>query len=333
MSTPSVLISDPRGFNTQRVPVNGADRSWVVNGSGTASVEVLSETLIDYNLNGELRGSWLVIEDDDAGTWGGKIGDVQPNGDSTTEIAASDWKSMFEKVRIPRRNRPLYGMPGTLSLEAITMAFRQHGTPIQVRSADDIGLPVALPLDGGDLRQAIDSMADESGQEWWIDDDTMAYQWGIKGLDLTGSVQFIEGKHISDWRLPQSIDPVVNDLEAFPINDRYQAMQTLIVENAASIAAVGRRQGSMGIPGGSHAVHIRSRAIGAVNGLASLGNAIEFDLLNIDGAFASFRHGDTVCVLLTSISVQVTCRIMGRSLGDNRVMGCSGIVVDRRALA
>jgi hypothetical protein len=329
----TVLISDPAGFNTQRVPVTGVSVSWVVNGSGSCSAEVLSSDLIANGLNDELRGHEIEVENDISGHWGGVITDVQPNGDGTTEIAATDWKAKFDALRIPKRNRALYGPAGTLALQVITESVRQYGTPITVRTADDLGLPVSLPLDGGDLLTTLDALANESGQEWWIDAETKALRWGTKGTDLTGTVQVVEGRHISNWRFPQSIAPVINDLQAFPLNDRARFNQTINVENTASIAAVGRRQGSVGIEGGSRGAHIRNRAIATVNELAALGLAIEFDLLNIDDTFASFREGDTICVLLPTISVQLTVRIMGRSLDDSAVMGCSGIVTERRALA
>lgn len=329
----SVLISDPAGFTTQRVPVNGVSRSWAVGSSGSLSAEALSRDLVTYGLNDELRGHWIVVDDDDAGPWGGVINNCQPNGDGTTEIAASDWTALFELRRMPRRSRPLFGPAGTLALVAIAETVRQFGTPVIDRFADDIDLPVSFDFDGSDLRSALDSMADETGQEWWIEHDTQAFHWGIQGSDLTGTVQLIEGRHIADWRAPTSSDPVVNDLEAFPTNDRYQMRQTIRVENPASIAAIGRRQDSRGIPGGSHGIHIRNRAIGLVNELAQQGAAIEMDVLNVDRAFAQFREGDVICVLLPSVSEQLTARIMARSLDDNRVMSVSAIVLTRRVLS
>ena len=331
--TPTVLISDPAGFNTQRVPVTGVSCSWAVEGTGSLSAEVKSSDLVTYGLNDELRGHRIVIEDDDAGTWSGKISDVQPNGDGTTEIAAGDNKTHFEAIRLPKRSRALYGPAGTVALQAITESTRRHGTPIKVRTADDFGLSVALDLDGSDLRNALDSIANESGQEWWIDPDTFELRWGIKGYDLTNSVQLIEGKHIADWRAPTSLDPVINDLEAFPTSDYAAMRQTVRVENGASIAAVGLRQDSQGIAAGTHGIHIRSRAIGLVNELAQLGQSLEFDVLNVDRVWADYREGDTVCVLLPSISVQLTARIMARSLDESRVMSVSADVISRRLVA
>lgn len=330
--TPTVLISDTAGFRTKRIPVTGVTRSWTVLGSGSLSAEILSADLVTAGLHDELRGHWIVCYDDDAGTWGGIVTDTQANGDGTTEVAATDWKASFAARRMPKRNRPLHGPAGTLALVAITETVRRHGTPITVRTADDIGPARSFDLNGGDLLSALDSLANESGQEWWVDPDTMAMHWGIKGRDKTGTVQLIAGRHISEWRLPSSIGPVVNDLEAFPLNDRYQVFQTIQVENAASIAAIGRRQGSAGIPGGSHAVHIRPAALALVDELAALGQAIECDVVNVDDCFQWFREGDTVCMLLPSASVQLTVRVMTRSLGDDRVMGVSGIVTNRRAI-
>jgi hypothetical protein len=193
----TVLISDPAGFNTQRVPVNGVSWSLSIGQSGSLSAEVRSSDLVAYGLNGELRGHWIVCQHDDAGPWGGVIGDVQPNGDGTTEIAAESWESLFNATRMPKRSRPYFGPAGSVALNIITDSTRRHGTPIVERTADDLGLPVSLDLDGGDLRAALDSMADETGQEWWVDPETMAFHWGIRGRDLTGTVQLIEGRHLT----------------------------------------------------------------------------------------------------------------------------------------
>lgn len=329
----SVLISDPAGFNVQRVPVNGVSRSWSVTGSGTLSAEALSADLIALGLNDELRGHRITVLHDDAGTWSGIVSDPQPNGDGTTEIGATDLKALFGPVRLPRRSRSRYGPAGTLAQLAITESTRIIGTPVQDRSADDLGLSVALDFDGGYLRAKLDAMADETGQDWWIDPDTLAFRWGTRGQDRTATVCLIEGKHITDWRAPDALEPIVNDLEAFPTSDKAAIRQTVRTENAASIAAVGRRQGSEGIASGTHGIHIRSRAVGLVDELAQAGRSIEFDLVNIDRCFADFREGDTVLVLLPSISVRATVRILARSLDESGVMSLSGIVTARQVVA
>jgi hypothetical protein len=332
--TPAVFISDPAGFNTQRVPVNGAPaRSWVVDGAGSLSAECVSPDLVRLGLNDELRGHRIVCLDDDAGTWSGVITDVQPNGDGTTEIAAEDNRFLFSGTRIPRKQRPLHGWPGSVALTLIAESTRRHGTVVQERYADDIGLPVTMNLDGSDLRDALDRMASESAREWWIDPDALILYWGVKGTDKTGTVQLIESRHITDWRAPTSIAPVINDLEGYPLNDRASIRQSVVVEDAASIAAVGRRQGSIGIAGGPYASHIRSAALGLVEQTAQLGHAIELSVVNVDGCFGRFREGDTICVLLPSVSHQLTVRIMARALDDSGVMSVSGIVTGRRVAA
>jgi len=48
----TVLISDPAGFNTQRIPVNGVSWSTAIGQSGTLSAEVRSSDLVAYGLNG-----------------------------------------------------------------------------------------------------------------------------------------------------------------------------------------------------------------------------------------------------------------------------------------
>lgn len=329
----TILISEPDGRNTRRIPINGVSRSWSVDRPGTLSVETMSAALIREQLHGELRGHRILYQHDDAGTWGGVISDVTPAWDGTTEITAADLRMLFDKMRLPRRTEPVTGPAGSLSLMAITEATRLHGSPVVDRFATDMGTPILLDFDGGELRPKLDSMAAESGQEWWIDPDTLYFHWGIKGRDLTGSVQLIAPRHIATWQAPESIDPVVNDLEAFPINDRASALQTMIAEVQESITAIGRRQASEGIFGGATAIQIRTAAIERAQELAAMGRAIDMDVLNTDRCWGWFREGDTVCVLLPSNSSRLIVRIMARSVDDRHsVMNVSGIVLERRAM-
>lgn len=328
----SILISDPFGFNARRVPVTGAARSWVLNGRGSASVEAISSDLVWAGLTGELRGHWIEIDDDDAGLWSGVISESQPNGDGTTELSAEDHRAQFNAIRTPTRSRPLRGPAGTLALTIISESTRTIGTRIRERSADDLGQSVSLNLDGGDLRGALDNLADISRQEWWIIPDTLAFRWGIKGSDLTGTVCLIEGRHLSDWRAPETIDPVYNDLRAVPSNNRAGRFDSVFVEDGASIAAVGIRQNQISIDSGSYGVHIKAAALGLLAEAVAAGRAIECSVVNVDRCFASFVEGDTITILLASPGVRATVRVLARSLDETGVMQISGIVLEREVL-
>lgn len=331
--TNTAIISDPFGFNAKRVPTNGAARSWVVNGRGSASIELLNSDLVRLGLNDELRGHWVEIDDDDAGLWGGIITDAQANGDGTSEIAAEDYRALFNAIRTPTRARAMRGPAGTLALALVSESTRSIGTRVRARTADDLGTSFDLSLTGNDLRAELDSLADISGQEWWIKPDTLAMRWGRKGSDKTGRVQLIEGRHFTDWRLPETIEPIYNDIRAIPSNSRASLFDSIFVEDAESIAAVGVRQQTITIERGSYGIHIRATALAALAEAVASGRSIEGSVLNVDRCFASFAEGDTISILLASVSARVYVRVLARSLDERNVMQISGKVVSREVLA
>jgi hypothetical protein len=329
----TVIISDPFGGNSVRVPVNDVSRSWSVESSGSLSCQVMSDDLIAAGLNSQPIGYWIEIDHDDAGYWGGEISDVQPSGDGTTEIAAEDWTALFAGRQVPNSGVDVTGPAGSIAWRLLTESTRIYGTPITTWHIDDLSNPLTVSLNGGDLRGALNTLARESGQDWWIDSETLELYWGYRGTDLTGSIQLCEPRHILDWRAPRSLPPIVNVLEAFPLDATDQRMQTIVVQDATSIGAVGVRQGSAGFSGGLYGADIRPAAEGLVSQLSKLGHSIELEISNIDRCWSWFREGDTICALLPTDSTRATMRIMARAISDRQdVMSVSGVVTDWQVL-
>ena len=329
----TILIADPGGRNEQRLPTNGITRSWAVEQSGTLSAELLTDTLVRAGLTAP-KGMWVRVEANDVGTWAGEVQEAQPNGDGTTELTATDWRILFAARRLSRLSRlarPLFGSPGTLALAALADAEKHGPVWVRDRTADETGLPVELRLDGQSLGDALNALASGSGEEWRIDPDTLAFTWGRTGVDRSGNRQLVAPRHIVEYRLPDSVAPVVNDLIVYPLHDRDDTRRAVRVEDTASIAAVGRRQDEAALGNPGSVIALRPAAQALVEQLAKRGQTIELRLVNVDRCFGWFREGDTIECLLPRNNQQVTVRIMARSLSEpDNVMDVSGIVLDRR---
>lgn len=331
----TVIISEPQGTNSVRIPVNQLRCSWGLGRSGTLSTDVLSSTLVRQRLNGELVGHWIDYLDDDAGRWFGQITNVQPLGDGTTEIGAEDMSSLLAGRLLPRIDHEITGPAGVVARQLYGHATREYKVPITELDIAEYGPNMTAQLDGSDLLSKFDGLARDADQDWWIeksDAGVMSLHWGYHGTDLSGSVQLCAPRHVCDYRKPRSIDPIVNVLTAYPLDAENQQLQTIVVTNPESIADVGVIQGSAAIESGTTGASIRPEAQGLVDRMAGLGHALEMQVMNIDRCWAWFREGDTICVLLPQESGRAVVRITARSIdNEHDVMDVAATVLQWEA--
>jgi hypothetical protein len=328
----TVIISDEGGRNPRRIKTNGCDRSWSIESSGTLSCEVLTADLVKHGLM-RPKSKWVFVEDNDAGSWAGVISDSNAKADGTTEIAAIDWKgSLFDKRSLPKQSRPHYGPAGALALMAIRASEQELHLWAEDRTAEETGDPVQLQFDGQDLLDGLESLRSASGQEYDIDPDTMAFHWGPMGRDKTNTVQLVAPRHIVDFTVPDSLDPVVNWLKATASGNSAIRAQSITAVNLESMADVGIRMGRETLDGALAASALKRVAQSRVDQLAAQGATLECRIVNRDAddrCFGWFRHGDTICALIPQISSQLDIRIMARSLSDDdQVMSVSAIITN-----
>jgi hypothetical protein len=327
-----LTISDIGGRNPRTIKSNGADRSWSVNDGGTLSAEVVTADLIANDLT-RPKGAWITVEDTDLGTWSGQISDSNAHADGTTEIAAQEWKvAAFAKRLMPKRVRGLYGPAGSLALMGIAATEQQQHLWVADRTAEDGGVPVQAQMDGQELLDYLDSLRSASGQEYAVDHDTMAFHWGPVGRDRTNSVQLVAPRHIVDFSVPDSLDPLVNWLKVTTDRDDVPVPQSVAAVNVASIQQFGIRQGTATVDRTTAASALKRTAQAMVDGLAQQGATIECRIVNRDQddrCWSWFREGDTLCMLIPQISSQLDVRIMARSISDSdRVLSVSGVIRD-----
>lgn len=312
-----ITIADIGGGNPQRIHSNGGSFGWSVTSSSTASVEVLARDLVMAGLS-RPKGKWLYWSDQDAGAFNGIITDSQANGDDTVELAVEDWRRLCNKRRLPRSAVSSFGYAGSLALIALSNSQHDDFLWIEGMESDEGGEPIELGWDGGDLREALDSLASQSGQEYAIDPETRDFAWRFRvGDDLSAKVGLAHGRHITSYTLPDSIDPLINDLLAVPSNELYSKTQALAVFDDDSIARYGRQQGSRDYLVGVTESALRPAATADVARLSKLGAAIEMSVLNVDRCWSWFTQGDSISVLLPTINARLAVRVMARSLDSD----------------
>ena len=326
--TTTAIISDPGGYNAVRIKTNGADRSGAVDASGTLSAEVMTRDLVQFGLM-RPKSKWIWIEANDVRLWGGVITDSYATNTGTTEIAATDFGTTLFDARLLPIDDTLFGPAGALALQAITRCERSEHLFIQDRTAEEYGESVQLSLSGQQLLDGLRSLQSDSGQEWAVDPDTLAFSWGRVGQDKRGTIQLVHPRHIVEYRLPDSLMPVVNQLRASIPNGDTKAQRMIVAESVDSVTAWGVRQGAYDFDEASSIAAFKPAAQAIVNDLAGQGVSLECRVVNKDRCWGWYREGDDICVLLPDISSQLDVRIMAWSLSDDdQVMSLSAVVTD-----
>jgi hypothetical protein len=327
----TVAITNPGDDTPTVIDVGGVSASWQVSGQTSFSCEAETDTLMHTFQTIDLRGKWLRWDHGTLGTWAGQITDVESDyQNGTTEIAATDFSSLLEARRIAKVYDTGEAAPaGALAKRVVIDAAREAGgyTWIQNVFADQTGDPLKIQLRGGKVSEALDTISNRSMDEWWVDWQRQLWWQHRRGTNKTGSVQLVEGRHIVDHRYSLALGPIVNDLLAVPADEPYSTSNSFTVDDDASILKVGRRQDQRTYGSVVTESTIRPLALKDLNKLKSLGDTIQFDLVNIDGCFGTFGDGDSISLLLPSVGRIMQVRIMARSYDtDQAVLTVSGDV-------
>lgn len=312
-----LLITDIGGGNPHTLLANGVACSWAVKGAGSLSAELMTRDLIERWGRVDLRSKWLRWRHPDLGVWGGEIGDCQVDlTTETTEIAAATFEALLAARQLARAYEiPRGAMAGDLAVRIIADAGRADGhTWIEDVIADSAGEALRWSSGGGSLLEALDDLASQSGQEYWVDPETRILYWRARiGRDLTPTVCLVEGRDIVGGQVTFALEPVVTELTAIPAAEPYAVSQAFTVRHEAGIINYGVRQADQVYPQGVSKSVLRSIAKADLASRVTRGQAASLDIINAGGMFAQFREGDTVGLLLPSINARVSFRPMVRS--------------------
>jgi hypothetical protein len=316
-----IEISRVGGGDPRLIRSTGLSVSWPVIEQGQLSAEVATKDLMQIFGVFDLRGRWIRWEHPTLGVWAGIIVDVEhDDGTQTTELAAKDFSALLSAMALVKIYTVTASPAAGLAKRVVRDANREgsgYGW-ITAFYGEEMGPPVTLTLRGGKVEAALRTIANQSGDEWWVDDQRILRWWQKRGRDLTGRVQLVTGRHVIGMRYTLDLEPVVNDLLAVPADEQYALSQAFRVDNDASIRAIGRRQDQINYTGFVTESTLRPLAEKDLKRLLNMGKTIQFDVVNVDGCYAWFREGDTVALLAPAVNVRLAARVMVRTFDSDR---------------
>lgn len=327
-ATGDVILMEYGDRGRQPLRMSGIRASWEVNAAGEFSAFCrLSDALAIESEPERLRGWWLTWEHPTLGDWGGVVQDVAIPDAGTLELSARGWLSLLDKRITTKRTTTVTAHAGPIAARIVRDAGRIHPTGIVGVSADAWGDFVAWRDDGSDVLAAVRRLSDMSGQDYTVGEDDRVFYWRRRfGSDKTGSVQLVQGTHISRWRASYALAPVVTEVILAP-NDRQRFARVPAVSgfDADAYAAYGPRQQRGTIRGRLDRASAQAAAQKQAEQLSRRGRLIELDVVDFDNIWERFRKGDTINVLLSDIDDCLAVRILLMSWDqDSNLVRVSG---------
>lgn len=328
-----VILSRSGDRERQALAMAGVVCSWETNAAGEFSAFAKLEDVraIEPSLDA-LRGWWLIWEvHPHLPTWGGRITDVVVTADQTVELDARGWLDVLAKRLTRRRNTSISATAGAIAARLVRDTNLSDATGLSDVAFDDAGAFVSWQDDGGEVLDALSRLADLSGQEFCVDEDTRAFSWRNQcGSDLTSSVQLVQGRHIVDWRPAWSLEPIITEVVLDPADkNRFRTAPAVSGFADAAYTAYGPRQARGTYRGQLPRAAAQAVASRQASSLADRGRLIECDVVDADGCFAWFRRGDTITVVLADIDRALAVRILVMSYDQSSdLVRISGEITD-----
>lgn len=326
-----VILSRHGDRGREPLACAGIAASWEVNAAGAFSGFARLSDVLAISPNPEdLRGWWLTWSHPTLPDWGGEITDVAIRSSGVVELAAAGWLVLLSKLLTRRRNIQVSAQAGAIAARIVRDAGSVSPTGISGVSADEWGDYVGWRDDGGEVLSAISRLANLSGQDYGVTEDTRIFTWRRQwGADLSNSVQLVQGTHISDWRPAWSIDPIVTEVVLSSSNrNRFATAPSVSGNDSAAYAAFGPRQMRGTYRGRLPRSAVQAAAKHQAERLSRLGQVITFDVVDVDHCFSWFRRGDTITVVLADIDRALRVRCLALSWDqDSNVLRVSGEIV------
>ena len=311
-----VVIAAIGGRNGQSVQAADIGATWETNQTGGLAVDLpLDAALARWSDVRALRGQWIGWSGHPAGDWGGVVTSVTPKrADGVVSLQCADWTYRFGKRALPDTQRVIAGLPGAVATALITQAQAVDTLWLASVTAAEEGDLTSVSLQGQGLLEALTQLASDTDQEFGVT-ASRDFWWARRaGRDLTARVQLSEGMEIAASSPVFDIGEIVNDLQITPAASRYVGVLTRDVVDQGSIEAIGRQEGKLTAANAVRPSAIRAIGAREVSRRAARGATVAFDVVDVNGAFAAFREGDTIRVVLASLGIAEDVRVLQRGL-------------------
>jgi hypothetical protein len=320
-----ISITKPGDVSPIVLTASGVSCNWVYTGQQQLSAEVLTSDVLAAFGTIDLRGRWIRYDHKTLGVWAGQITECEADlATGTLEIAATDFSSLLESRRLAKVYDVTSSTAGALFRRIIVDSQREVDlySWIRLGGADETGDPLDIELRGGTVLEAVEALESNSNEEWYVDENRNAYWTRRRGRNRTAAVQLVENIHVAGGRYTLALGPIKNDLLVVPANEAYASSESFVIDDDDSIKRYGRRQEQLTYTTGVTKASLLPVARRDLNRLKSLGDTIEFDVVNValndvSCAFESFREGDSIMLLLPGVNRNMQVRVLARSYDTN----------------
>lgn len=340
--TSRVIIAKRGDVDPVALDMSGLVVGWEVNRAGQFSGFAPADQLNSAGLDADnLTGYWIRYEHPTAGVWAG-VCTLANYADGVVEIGGQGFGILTKKrlVDISEKNQePYVGTPSSILNKAFTQIANSGPLFITRGTIDESEEQVEVTFNAADFYdEVIGQITDDIDREWKVNEDRVLTYAKRIGNDLTSSVKLVEGRAILVGSgYADDIFTVVNRLRATGfgrIKKKSRKGRKLIAEfnigpitvtNQESIDKFGVLEESRDYGYVGTEAELRRRALAEVEFMENPEASITLQLADVDGAYESFREGDSVTIEIGLSGIRAEMRVMVRSLDVTQgVMTISG---------
>lgn len=326
LSEGQVVLTDRGGADPVRITVSGVQCNWEVSRAGALSCLVAETELRELGTTIDV-GNWLRYDHPTAGSWGGIVTSTRPITGSV-EIGAESFHVLFRKRRAPVSARLTTASSGGHVKRLLDTLSKENPTWLTKKTIRQGGILFPASWNGEDVYdQVLPSIAALGDSEWDVDADRV-FIWDSRiGTDLSSSVALRESLQITgDTTLTEDLWTVENAIIGRSADGKRSFEQV----DTASILTHGRLEATHTYSDTTGSIATKQRAKSDVAEKKDPALTPDVSIVDRDGSFAAFRHGDSVTLVLPSANAIVVYRVMARGVDvQGGVMKLTGYVERR----
>jgi hypothetical protein len=227
-----------------------------------------------------------------------------------------------------KADEPYIGSPGSVLRKAFQQISNSGPLFLTLGDVEDGGASVEVTFNAADFYdEVIGAITEEIGHEWEVTHDRILNYRKRIGTDRSNSVKLVEGRAITvGSSYTDDLFTVSNSVRAIGFGRIKKKSKSgkritaefnigpIVVRNNESVGDYGILEVAKDYGYVGTEAELRRRAEAEVLTSHDPTATATFNLADVDGAFASFREGDTVTVELGLAGIRAEVRVMARSL-------------------
>lgn len=307
------------GLVTVTKDVAVTSRTWVRNDTGTATIVVPTSHPRLYDII--QWGNILRLREYGVPTWIGQaVSREWGYGTITLQCKSAEW--MLQK-KLTGQGR-VYGAGGAVPAGQVAAdlfynaAVQNNDIRVLHGGAFTLSRRVFKEYNYADLYESFRKLAEETGGDFWVDENLVVHFCDNRGTDKRGSTVLREGRHLSEVRIVESADDVLTAAIGLGEGDKVVDRAKLLLKlpdqpffRAEVVDVNGATSPEM--------LNDPVRTELSTRGMPRI--AVDANIQRINGTYGDFWVGDLITLVVKHpIYRQLGVKVIGLELGDNETM-------------